>query len=120
MSNQSLGRAGEEAAADFLRQKGYEILARNYRARVGEIDLIAWQKPRTLIFVEVKTRHGDSFGQPALAVNFHKKQKIIMTAHWYLRENRREDCYIRFDVVEVYAMPGGTFRLRHYESAFEA
>ena len=119
MSRLTLGRAGEEQAAAFLTRKGYRIAARNYRAKVGEIDIIAWQDSHTLAFVEVKTRRGEVFGAPAQAVNAHKRRKIIMTAAWYLRQEHLEDCFCRFDVIEVYAMVGAAWRIRLYEGAFE-
>lgn len=119
MSKQALGQAGEEQAAAFLARKGYRISARNFRARVGEIDIIAWQDRRTLVFVEVKTRRGDLFGAPAQAVDARKRKKILMTASWYLRQEHLEDCFCRFDVIEVYAMQDAAWRIRHYEGAFE-
>jgi len=119
MSRQELGQRGEECAAAFLERKGYRIAARNYRAKVGEIDIIAWQDRETLVFVEVKTRQGCLFGTPAQAVNAHKRKKIILTATQYLRQRRLGDCFCRFDVIEVYAMPTAPWRVRHYEGAFE-
>ena len=119
MRKQQLGRAGEDEAAAFLKKKGYVLAARNYRAKVGEIDIIAWQDAQTLVFVEVKTRQGCLFGTPAQAVDAHKRKKIILTATQYLRQRRLGDCFCRFDVIEVYAMPAAPWRVRHYEGAFE-
>ena len=119
MSRQELGQRGEECAAAFLERKGYRIAARNYRAKVGEIDIIAWQDRETLVFVEVKTRQGCLFGAPAQAVDAYKRKKIILTATQYLRQRRLGDCFCRFDVIEVYAMPAAPWRVRHYEGAFE-
>ena len=64
MTNQQLGRIGEDTAKAFLECKGYRILHRNFRCRAGEIDLVAL-KGRILHFIEVKTRQGDSYGHPA-------------------------------------------------------
>ena len=120
MKNQILGSQGEQAAADFLHQQGYKICARNFRVPVGEIDIIARQG-EVLAFVEVKTRHGSRYGTPAQAVNYHKQQKIIQTAKWYLRQNHLEDrCFCRFDVLEVYALPGNKWHVRHLPGAFES
>jgi putative endonuclease len=71
-----LGQEGEERAAQFLVQKGYRILERNYRTRSGEIDLIALHKDE-VVFVEVKTRTSDAFGAPELAVNPRKQGRMI-------------------------------------------
>ncbi|MCI6101068.1 MAG: YraN family protein [Selenomonas sp.] len=119
MRKQQLGRAGEDEAAAFLKKKGYVLAARNYRAKVGEIDIIAWQDAQTLVFVEVKTRTGLSYGKPAEAVNFYKQRKIIRTAQWYLMEKHLSDCRCRFDVIEVYAMTAGAWKVRQIEGAFE-
>ncbi|MDY6267755.1 MAG: YraN family protein [Selenomonadaceae bacterium] len=115
-----LGRAGEDEAATFLKRKGYVLAARNYRVKVGEIDLIAWQDEKTLVFVEVKTRTGLQYGKPAEAVNYYKQRKIIRTAQWYLMEKHLQDCRCRFDVIEVYAMTDGAWQVRQIEGAFEA
>ena len=71
-----VGKAGEEAAVQFLRQHGYRILERNYRCRFGEIDLIARDGPM-LAFVEVKTRRSQKYGPPAAAVTFQKQRHLI-------------------------------------------
>jgi len=119
MRKQQLGRAGEDEAAAFLKRKGYVLAARNYRAKVGEIDIIAWQDAQTLVFVEVKTRTGLSYGKPAEAVNYAKQRKIIRTAQWYLLQKHIAGCRCRFDVIEVYAMTVGAWRVRQIEGAFE-
>ena len=87
---------------------------------VGEIDIIA-RKGDVLAFVEVKTRHGNRYGTPAQAVNFHKQKKIIQTAQWFLRQKRlsEDKCFCRFDVVEVYALPEGKWQVHHLPGAFE-
>ena len=120
MRNQILGRQGEQVAVDFLQRQGYGICARNFRAPVGEIDIIA-RKGDVLAFVEVKTRHGNRYGTPAQAVNFHKQKKIIQTAQWFLRQKRlsEDKCFCRFDVVEVYALPEGKWQVHHLPGAFE-
>lgn len=119
MMNQVLGRQGEQIAADFLQEQGYVICARNFRAPVGEIDIIA-RRGEVLAFVEVKTRRGNRYGTPAQAVNFHKQKKIIQTASWFLRQKHLEDkCFCRFDVVEVYALPQGQWQVHHLPGAFE-
>ena len=118
--NKALGKAGEDEAAVYLKRKGYVIAARNYRAKVGELDIIAWQDPQTIVFVEVKTRTGLQYGKPAEAVNYYKRKNIIRTAQWYLMEKHLQGtCYCRFDVIEVYAMAAGAWECRQIEGTFE-
>lgn len=95
-----LGKRGEEAAADYLRREGYEILHRNYRFGRAEIDLIA-RKGGTIVFVEVKARSSDRYGEPEEAVNREKIRRIRRVASAYLAQRRIGECDCRFDVVAV-------------------
>lgn len=117
MDNKLIGSQGEEIAARYLAGQGYRICARNYRVKVGEIDIIA-SLPGLVAFVEVKTRRSLRCGTPAQAVDYHKQQKIIRTARWYLRQRHLEECLCRFDVIEVY-LQGGQNDIRHIKGAFE-
>jgi putative endonuclease len=113
------GEIGEEKAARFLRRKGYKILTRNYRTRLGEIDIIA-QKGGAVVFVEVKTRGRTDYGTPAEAVGARKRARLAAAAQEYLQWNGT-DAPCRFDVVEVYCAPGafgGKFAFNHIENAF--
>lgn len=120
IKNKLTGQCGEDAAAAFLRKKGYKIIERNYKNKIGEIDIIAKNK-EDLIFVEVKTRKNEKFGTPAEAVTYYKKQKIVNTAKFYLFQNPTS-LNIRFDVIEVYgSFDGSVFNLdeiNHYEQVF--
>lgn len=119
MNHKILGDQGEQAAAEYLMQHGYRICERNYRTAVGEIDIVASFQD-TFVFVEVKTRRGMRCGTPAQSVTFHKQQKIIQTARWFLRQRHLEDrCLCRFDVIEVYACSDGRWRIHHLPGAFE-
>lgn len=111
------GDAGEQAAAAYLRTAGYKILALKYRARPGEIDIVA-ADGGTLVFVEVKTRKSDAFGTPAEAVTFRKQGKLIATAQCYLKHHGLYDKPLRFDVMEVRLVPGKEPRLNHIINAF--
>ena len=113
-----LGKAGEERAALYLkRQCGYRILQRNYRTRLGEIDIIA-RDCDTIVFVEVKTRRSLCYGYPAEAVAQHKQFKLKITAQSYMSRYRLWDVPCRFDVIEVMPGPGGALRLHHIRHAF--
>lgn len=116
MNNSSLGKIGEQKACDFLRHKGYKIVAQNYRCKIGEIDIIA-EKQDEVIFVEVKTRTGTRFGYPAEAVNYHKQQKILKTALCYLSHLHRGDVRCRFDILEI-LVTAEQFQFNHIVNAF--
>jgi putative endonuclease len=96
----AVGKAGEEAAVQYLRQQGYRILERNYRCRFGEIDLIAWDGG-TLAFVEVKTRRSQRYGPAAAAVTPEKQRHLIKASQLYLIQRKKADELCRFDVVTV-------------------
>jgi len=111
-----LGEAGEEAAEAWLREAGLDIVARGFRARFGEIDIIARDGP-TVVFVEVKTRRNTAFGHPAEAVTASKRGRIARVASLFLSRSGWDEKACRFDVVEV--VPVGTkWRVRHIPDAF--
>ena len=113
----ALGAWGEEQAVRFLRKQGMKILAQNYRAPVGEIDIIArWRK--NLVFVEVKTRRGTAFGTPQEAVGQRKQQQIIRTAQWYLGQGKQPDLQPRFDVIAILRNADGSAEITHLADAF--
>lgn len=99
-----VGGGGEDEAARLLRRRGYRILARNYRCRHGEIDIVAFEDGE-YVFVEVKTRLTDGKGSGAEAVTVAKQRKVARVAQQYLAERGLEDRPCRFDVVAV--SPGG-------------
>jgi putative endonuclease len=100
VGRRQLGVDGERAAERFLRRRGYTIVARNYRCRVGEIDLIALDG-NSVVFVEVKTLSGAVFGAPHDAVGVRKQRQLGRVAEHYLAAQRLEDRDVRFDVVSV-------------------
>ena len=114
------GAWGEALAAQYLRKKGYKLVAAGYRCRFGEIDLIVRDR-RFLVFVEVKLRKSDSFAKAYEYVDRRKQDRIRVTASHYLSENPAE-LQPRFDVIEIYASDGtGTDRpeIYHMEDAFQ-
>ncbi|MBI2891135.1 MAG: YraN family protein [Nitrospirae bacterium] len=113
-----LGRTGEAIAARHLRERGYRILALNYRCRYGEVDIIA-RRGSTLAFVEVKTRRSARYGSGAEAVSARKQGQIIRTATHYLQEKAWTECECRFDVVSV-GWQNGARMIEHLEAAFTA
>jgi putative endonuclease len=101
----SLGKQGEDLACRELRRRGYAVLARRYRTRWGEIDIVA-RDGDTLVFVEVKTRRSAGFGGPVAAVGFRKQRRLINMARSYLMGLLGPEPPCRFDVVGV-TMPEG-------------
>ena len=113
-----LGDAGEGAAAEMLRSRGYRIVARNHRCRRGEVDLIA-EKGELLIFVEVRTRATKAFGGPEETVSPAKQRRVLAAARDFLARWRGPERGARFDVVAVVDAPGGP-KLQHFENAFDS
>lgn len=107
------GNRGETLAADFLRKKGFEIVARNYRFKQCEIDLIA-RRDNWTIFVEVKTRSSLSYGQPEEFVTPQQAQRIFNAAEEYIFSTNWHG-HIRFDIVSVNL--GVTPEVTHFEDA---
>lgn len=112
-----LGIKGEKLAADFLREKGYGIISRNFKTPIGEIDIIA-KDGKTLVFVEVKTRSDNTFGQPFEAVNYRKREKLKKVALYYLKNNSKKEASSRFDVLSI-EINGGKNKIEHIIDAFE-
>lgn len=112
----STGRRGEEIALRHLENNGYTILERRFRTRFGEIDLIA-DEGGDLVFVEVKTRTGHSYGSPEEAVDQRKQRRLVRLASAYLQRRRCGDRSCRFDVVAVVLIPGERERIRIFRDA---
>jgi len=114
-----LGLVGERLAERELKRRGYRILERRWRCRIGEIDLVA-RDGETLVIVEVKTRSRRDYGPPTDAVDARKRRKLERLAHMYLAAKRLRDVTVRFDVVGVQACPGERPRVEIFPNAFEA
>lgn len=99
-SHLDTGLRGEELAIQFLRQKGYKILERNYRKKFGEVDIIAFHQGE-IVFIEVKTRRSRQYGNPFEAVGNHKQRQLVKIAQYYIIAKDLTDAPARFDVVGV-------------------
>ncbi|MBP2833169.1 YraN family protein [Aquimarina sp. U1-2] len=110
-----LGKKGEQLAADFLTDKGYDILEKNYRYLKSEIDIIARQG-ETIVVVEVKTRSTPDFGNPQDFVKPKQIQLLLKAINQYVK-NRDLDVEIRFDIVAIIKNARGT-TIEHLEDAF--
>lgn len=116
------GQLGEDAAAHFLKQLGYTILARNLRDRVGEIDLLALSPDGNCIaIVEVKTALGESAGPPPeLRVGKDKQRKLTALGLRLMKRHKLQGKTLRFDVIGVTLHEDRDPEIRHYPAAFEA
>lgn len=99
-----VGTRGEQLAVKFLKKSGYKILQRNYRCKLGEIDIVCYDHG-TIAFVEVKTRYSDTYGPPELSVTEAKKRQIVKVALHYVAEKKIEGVDCRFDVVSIFRTP---------------
>lgn len=122
--NKQTGNKGERAAAELLEQKGYEILARNYRNKWGEIDVVASIKYQVSdrkteeyrVFVEVKTKTGEQYGEPWEMIDEHKLHKVENMGHLWCEEMGWKGL-CRIDVVGVWLNESGEVeRIEHWEN----
>ena len=114
-----LGSGGEREAARYLKKQGFRILARGYRSRLGEIDLVALDGD-CFVFVEVKTRRSTDAGRPEEAVTHDKQKRLTRAALGYLRGQGLLERRARFDVVAIVWPDGArTPEITHYRNAFE-
>ena len=112
-----LGRAGEKAAADLLRRRGYEVVGAGFMARRGELDLVC-RRGRDLVVVEVKTRTDDSFGTPLEAVGSRKRRALMAAAAEY-RALSGWRGPVRYAVVALTVGPDGGFISELIEDPFD-
>ncbi|MFA7532885.1 MAG: YraN family protein [Tissierellaceae bacterium] len=115
MNNLVKGKKGELIAKKYLESKGYTILNMNYRNKIGEIDIVAFYKD-ILVFIEVKSRTGTTFGYAYEAVNRKKQRKIIAVSYGYIKEFGLRNNQTRYDIIEVYLTK--ETKINHIENAF--
>ena len=117
-ANQLLGAAAEQVAVDFLRAQGLEILERNFRRRLGELDITA-RDGDVLVIAEVRTRSSDWFGGAAASVGFRKQARLIRAASLLLQQRRElAKLRVRFDVLTVAGVRGDAPRVEWIRHAF--
>lgn len=112
-----LGKRGEDLAIKLLKERGYKILKRNYKTKLGEIDIVASERD-TIAFIEVKTRQSERFGLPQEAISGLKQRQIAKAALCFLKEKKFLDRKARFDVVSVICTKDKP-RLELLQNAFE-
>jgi putative endonuclease len=120
MDRAAIGRSAEDIAADFLARNDIQILERNFRRRLGEIDIIG-RSGDVLIIAEVRTRSSDAFGGAAASVDFAKQRKIIHATQQLLQKRREfAQLRVRFDVLVVRDPFGSRPSVEWIQHAFEA
>jgi len=117
ISKLDLGKLGEEKAVQYLKDKGYKILERNYKTKLGELDVVA-REAKTICFVEVKTRGSQEKGDPLESITPGKQHKLCRLAISYLKLNNLLGQSARFDAVSVY-QDGGRTDIKLIKNAFE-
>ncbi|NPV28181.1 MAG: YraN family protein [Firmicutes bacterium] len=117
LKRRETGLKGEEIALSFLSSLGYRLLAKNFRCRLGEIDLIMQDGPVT-VFVEVKTRRNLLYGTPQEAVSPAKQAKIRRLAQYYLLTKKEEEAPLRFDVIAITFTEKGRPVIEHLKGVF--
>ena len=113
-----LGKTGEDLACSELEKRGYEIIARRYRQRRGEIDIIA-RDGATVVFVEVKARDSRAFGEAAEAVTGFKRRRLVQLAVDYMTRHHLANRPCRFDVVSIHFDSGAPI-VEVFQNAFDA
>ena len=116
MATGPIGSRGEEAAADAYRRRGYRVVARNWRCRLGELDLVV-ERGGVLVFCEVKSRRQSVFGGGFEAVTWRKRAKLRAVAEAFLQATGSHSQAIRFDVASV-AVRGARSTIELFEDAF--
>lgn len=112
----NVGDKGENRATDFLIQKGFKIIDRNWRTKEGEIDIIA-EKEDAIVFVEVKTLPNCSYDMIQKEINYQKQERILKTSKRFLLNHREyNDKFVRFDVILIDMLESEP--VYHIESAF--
>ena len=96
-----IGDKGEQIAARAYKAKGYKVIARNFRCKFGELDIVL-KKGENVVIAEVKTRKNENFAKAREFVDYNKQKRIKTTAKIFMQQNNLMDNIIRFDVVEVY------------------
>lgn len=100
MNTRVIGNKGEDVAVKYLTKNKYRVIERNFNCKFGEIDVVA-NDGNYIVFVEVKSRSDETFGKPRDAVNWHKQNKIVQSASYWLYKNNCMGAPVRFDVIEV-------------------
>ncbi len=115
LDKKTTGEKGEDAACRHLKEKGYELLERNYKTKYAEIDIVC-KKKEELVFIEVRTRANENFGSPEESVNYEKIRRLKRSALGYVQRKRYNQSY-RIDLVcVVLGKEGEVERFTHHKN----
>lgn len=112
-----IGKKGEDIAVNYLENKGYTILERNYRFQKAEIDIIAFADYQ-IVVVEVKMRSSTYFGQPEQAINKKKKEMLYMATEAWIHERKMDGSPVRFDIIAIVDQGSNEYKIKHFERVF--
>lgn len=121
MSNKSprqIGNEGEELAVAYLESKGYTILERNYHFEHAEVDIVAYNNESHIVFLEVKKRSTNRYGEPEEYIDEEKKKNIYKAAEAWLYERKMDNAPVRFDVISIIQQENDAPDIKHFEHAF--
>ena len=100
MNRKELGNKGEGVAVDYLKANGFKVIERNFRCRMGEIDVVV-KKDGELFFVEVKTRSSDQFGDPLEAITYRKQRQVVKIAKLFLLKYEKKEVRCHFSALGI-------------------
>ena len=113
-----LGRWGERRCEKYLQSKGFRVLCRNFRCKMGEIDLVMVGGDGAVVFVEVKTRSNEYFADAESSITAAKRGRLVRTAKYFLTIHKLQGRRCQFDAVIIVLGSEGPVEIRHYENAF--
>lgn len=117
-TTRDIGNEGEELAAAYLESKGYTILERNYHFQHAEVDIVAYDNESYIVFVEVKQRANNRYGEPEEYVDGEKIANIYKAAEAWIYERKMDGAPVRFDVISILHPPNEAPEIKHFENAF--
>ncbi|SMO34083.1 YraN family protein [Fodinibius sediminis] len=117
-STREIGHEGEELAAAYLESKGYTILERNYHFEHAEVDIVAYDNETCIVFVEVKRRSTNRYGEPEAYIDQEKMENVYKAAEAWIYERKMDGAPIRFDIISILQAEGEAPEIRHFENAF--
>ncbi|HLR32244.1 MAG TPA: YraN family protein [Fodinibius sp.] len=117
-TTRDIGNEGEELATAYLESKGYTILERNYHFEHAEVDIVAYDNESYIVFVEVKKRSDNRYGEPEEYIDDAKKKNVYKAAEAWMYERKMDGAPARFDVIAILQKGNEAPQIKHFENAF--
>lgn len=117
-STREIGDEGEDLAVAYLESKGYTILERNYHFEHAEVDIVAYDNESYIVFVEVKKRSSNRYGEPEQYIDDDKKENVYKAAEAWVYERKMDGAPVRFDVISIVQEANEAPEIKHFENAF--